>query len=186
VNAPPTLTTARLRLRGHRRDDLAAAAAMWGDPAVVRHIGGRPFGRSEVWARILRYVGHWSVMGYGFWAIDDLATGAFIGEVGVAEFERTIDPPVGAHECGWVLAPSAHGRGFATEAVTAMLAWCDRALAVTRVTCMIDEANAPSLAVARACGFREFARAPYDGTIAVLCARTRAADQTNSASGGHG
>ncbi|MCE9579033.1 MAG: GNAT family N-acetyltransferase [Deltaproteobacteria bacterium] len=173
MSATPTITTARLRLRGHRRDDLDAAAAMWGDPSVVRHIGGRPFGRSEVWARILRYVGHWDVMGYGFWAIDELATGAFVGEVGVAEFERSIDPPIGAYECGWVLAPAAHGRGFATEAVTAMLGWCDRTLAVPRVTCMIDEANAASLAVARKCGFREFARAPYDGDTAVLSERLR-------------
>ena len=66
---------------------------MWGDPAVARFIGGKPFTREEVWARILRYVGHWTLMGFGFWAIEEKATGDFIGEVGLADFQRDLDPP---------------------------------------------------------------------------------------------
>ncbi len=38
----PILETERLRLRGHRRDDFAASAAMWADPIVTRYIGGKP------------------------------------------------------------------------------------------------------------------------------------------------
>ena len=44
-------------------------------------------------------------MGFGFWALEEKATGAFAGEMGFAEFKREIDPPIlGTPEIGWVLA----------------------------------------------------------------------------------
>ena len=49
---------------------------------IARFIGGRPYTREEVWARILRYVGHWTLKGYGFWAIEEKLSGDFIGEAG--------------------------------------------------------------------------------------------------------
>lgn len=61
----PTLRTERLVLRGHRREDLGDCAAMWADPEVTRYLGGRPFSEEEVWGRLLRYVGHWAIMGFG-------------------------------------------------------------------------------------------------------------------------
>ena len=95
---------------------------MWGDPRVTRHIGGRPFTRDEVWAKILRYVGHWSLLGYGYWVVEDRASGSFLGEAGLADFKRGIGPGFdGAPEIGWVLAPAAQGAGVATEAVRAVL-----------------------------------------------------------------
>lgn len=79
---PPVLETLRLRLRGHRPEDLSAAAAMWADVEITRFIGGKPFTREDVWGRILRYVGHWNWMGYGYWLVEDKESGRFIGEVG--------------------------------------------------------------------------------------------------------
>src|ERR1035438_6884930 len=103
----PVIETERLRLRGHRLEDLDACAAMWADPVVTRHIGGRPFAREEVWARLLRYRGHWSYLGYGFWLIEDRFTGEFLGETGFAEFKRAITPSMErTPEIAW-----ASGRG---------------------------------------------------------------------------
>src|SRR5689334_19710331 len=120
----PVVSTARLTLRAHRLDDFAAYFAMWADPAVTRFIGGRPLSREDAWARFLRYTSHWAMMGYGFWAITETATGRFAGEAGLAEFKREIEPPlVGTPEIGWVMAPWAQGQGFATEAVRAATAW---------------------------------------------------------------
>src|SRR6476659_5070994 len=114
----PVIETARLRLRGHRSSDFEACAALWADPIVTHYISGRPFTREEVWARILRYAGHWAWMGYGFWAIDERATGRFIGEAGFADFRREMAPSLeGIPEAGWVLSPALHGKGYATEAV---------------------------------------------------------------------
>ncbi len=135
---------------------------MWADTRVVRHIGGRPFTPEEVWARLLRYVGHWALLGYGFWTIRERATGRFVGEAGFADFRRDIDPPIGdAPEIGWALAADSHGRGFATEAVRAITAWGDRSFGRVRTVCLIDPDNDASIKVAAKCGYRQFARARY-------------------------
>jgi RimJ/RimL family protein N-acetyltransferase len=169
----PALDTARLTLCGHRIDDLGECAAMWADPRVTRHIGGRPFSGEEVWTRLLRYVGHWSLLGFGYWAIREKASGRFVGEVGFADYKREIEPAfAGAPELGWALAPWAHGQGFATEAVVAAIAWgITHFGAGRRTVCMIDPENLPSIRVAVKCGYKEFARAAYKGQSTILFER---------------
>src|SRR4051794_8967766 len=73
----PILETARLRLRGHGLDDFPQSATMWADPKVVRYIRPTPFTEEETWARLLRYVGHWALLGDGFWVVEDKNTGEF-------------------------------------------------------------------------------------------------------------
>ena len=73
----PVLETERLKLRGHRLDDFSASAAMWADPNVTRHIGGQPLTEEEAWTRFLRYAGHWNLLGFGYWAVEEKATGSF-------------------------------------------------------------------------------------------------------------
>ncbi len=168
----PALDTERLTLRGHRLDDFADCAAMWADPVVVRHIGGRPFGGEEVWTKLLRYVGHWALLGFGYWVVRERAGGRFVGEVGFADFHRDIAPPLaGTPEIGWALAAWAHGRGFATEAVRAAVAWGDAHFDGARTVCLIDPANAASLRVAAKCGYREAARTSYHGEPTILFER---------------
>jgi RimJ/RimL family protein N-acetyltransferase len=150
----PIVETARLRLRGHRPEDLEAMVRMWGDPAVTRYIAPAPFDREAVWARLLRYVGHWTLLGYGFWALEERETGRFAGEVGLAEFCRVIEPPLDVPEVGWVLAPWCHGLGYATEAVTAALRWGERERGFDEASCIIEPGNQRSIAVAGRCGFR--------------------------------
>lgn len=174
--AAPTIETARLRLRGHRVADFADCAAMWGDAAVARHIGGRPSSAEESWARILRYAGLWPLLGYGYWAVAEKASGRFVGDVGFADFKRDMQPSFdGAPEIGWVLASWAHGQGFATEAVGAAVAWGDRHFGAAPTVCMIDPDNAASIRVAEKCGYREYARATYKGQPAILFRRAGAA-----------
>jgi RimJ/RimL family protein N-acetyltransferase len=162
--AVPVLLTPRLELRGHRLEDVADCVAMWGDPEVVRYIGGKPFTEEDVWMRFLRYVGHWMVMGFGYWVIIDRASGRFVGEVGFGDVRRAIEPPWGpVMETGWALAPWAHGQGIATEAVKAVLAWADENRPHPRMVCMIDEGNVASRRVAQKCGFVEYAQGAYKG-----------------------
>jgi Acetyltransferases, including N-acetylases of ribosomal proteins len=170
--APP-LETERLRLRGHRVEDLDASLALWTDPAVTRFIGsGKAFTREEVWARLVRYVGHWTLMGYGYWAVEEKETGAFVGEVGFADFQRVIEPSLdGMPEMGWVLAPQIHGKGYATEAVRAALAWGDTHFGATPTVCLIDPENQPSLRVAEKCGFVTRERATYKDKTVLLFRR---------------
>lgn len=170
---PPVLTTDRLILRPHTADDFAACCALWADPEVTRFIGGRASTPEEVWARLLRYAGLWSLRGYGYLLVTDRATGALVGEVGLADFQRDITPAFGATpEAGWVLLPQYHGKGLAREALAALLAWGDGHFA--RTVCMIDPANAPSLALAGRLGYAEYARTSYKDHATILLERLAA------------
>ena len=168
----PTIETERLRLRGHRVEDFRECAAMWGDAAVTRYIGGRPFTAEEVWARLLRYAGHWTLLDFGFWLIEEKATGNFVGEAGLAEFQREIEPRIqGVPEMGWVLSPPWYGRGYATEAVRAALAWGEQRFGAARTVCLIHPENSASLRVAEKCGFRELVRTTYHGQPTLMFER---------------
>lgn len=171
----PVLETERLRLRGHRVGDLDACAALWADTDVVRHTTGKPQTREEVWWRILRYIGHWALMGYGFWALEEKASGKFVGEVGFADFKRSLDPPLGdTPESGWILASEFHGKGYATEAMRAVIAWGDEHFGAVRTACLIHPDNAASIRVAEKLGYREYARSSYRDKEVVLLERLAA------------
>jgi RimJ/RimL family protein N-acetyltransferase len=163
--SPSTLLeTDRLIMRPHVRADFDESYDMWSDPEVIRFIGGQPFSREEVWARLLRYAGHWALMGFGYWVVRDKQSGRFLGEVGFADFQRQIDPPLeGTPEIGWALMPASHGRGYATEAVRAALRWADAQWPSVDTACIIAPDNTASLRVAQKCGYMEWVRTSYKG-----------------------
>ncbi|PVE24988.1 GNAT family N-acetyltransferase [Microvirga sp. KLBC 81] len=169
------LETERLVLRAHRVSDFADSLDLWRNPEVTRFIGGRPYTQEEIWARLVRYVGHWVLLGYGYWAVTDKATGRFIGEVGFADFKRDIEPSFeGMPEIGWVLAPHAHGKGYATEAVRAAIAWGDDHFEAAGTVCIIAPENQPSIRVAEKCGYREFLHTTYKDNPTIMFMRGRA------------
>jgi RimJ/RimL family protein N-acetyltransferase len=170
----PILETERLRLRGHRLDDFPHSAALWADPKVTRHIGGKPFTEEESWTRFLRCIGHWSLLGFGYWVAEEKGPRNFVGEVGFADYKRDLKPSIkGIPEIGWVLASHAHGRGYATEAARAVIAWGDSQFQTPRTACIIDPDNLPSIRVAQKCGYRELQATTYKGDPTLLFVRDR-------------
>ncbi|MGH8781764.1 GNAT family N-acetyltransferase [Paraburkholderia sp.] len=171
-----TFETDRLVLRPHVRDDFDDTLAMWSDPDVTRFINGKPSTREEVWARLLRYIGHWTLLGFGFWVVREKATGRFLGEVGFADFHRDIEPSHdGLPEIGWALARHAHGQGFATEAVQGALRWSDTEWPGRETVCIVAPENMASLRVAAKCGFVERTRTSYK-TQPIIVLRRNAGD----------
>jgi RimJ/RimL family protein N-acetyltransferase len=168
----PVLETERLTLRAHRLDDFAACAAMWADPIITRHIGGRPFSEEETWSRLLRYPGHWALLGFGYWVVEEKATRNFIGEIGFADYKRDLEPSLGdTPEIGWALTSLSHGKGYATEAVHAVVSWGDEHFHPSRTACIIHPENLASIRVAEKCGYREFQRATYKGQPTIVFVR---------------
>ncbi len=173
MTTAPVIETERLRLRAHRPADFDACAALWAEPAVVRFLGGKPNTREECWNRILRHAGFWAFTGMGSW-LTETKDDTFVGEIGFLWLKRDIEPRIeGVPEIGWILHPSVHGKGYATEAVRAALAWGDAHLGHARVTCLIAPENTASLGVAAKTGFREFARSLYHGDPVVMLERHR-------------
>jgi len=162
------IETERLVLDLHSRDDFPDMADMWADPDTVRFIGGRVGTRQDAWMRLLRYRGLWPLLGYGYWAVRDKASGRFAGELGFADFGRDLTPNIsGIPEAGWVLASWARGRGFAFEALTAALAWLDGA-GFKRSVCIIDPENKPSLRLAEKLGYGDPVEGDLNGPITLF------------------
>ncbi len=146
---------------------------MWADPDVTQHIAG-PQTRTQSWSRMRGYPGLWEYLGFGLWAIEELASGLFIGELGFANFKRDIVASMqNAPELAWVFVRSAHGKGYATEAARAAIVWGDAHLASERTVCMIAPENRASIRVAEKCGFMQFASGTYGDTPALFFERYR-------------
>jgi RimJ/RimL family protein N-acetyltransferase len=145
---------------------------MWAEAEVTRFIGGKPLTGEETWLRMLRHAGHWSLLGFGYWVVEERLTGTFLGEAGLAEFRREIEPSiVGIPEAGWVFAGSAHGKGYASEAMRAVLAWGETRFGNDRSVCLIDPENAPSLRLAERLGFKEEVRTTFRGKATIVLGR---------------
>ena len=161
-------------MRGHRPDDLADCYAMWSDPAVTRYIGGKPSTRQQTWSRLLTYAGHWALLGFGYWAIEEKSTGRFAGELGFADFKRDIAPSMrDVPELGFALTARVHGKGYASEAVGAAVRWSDEHLTAERTVCLIDADNAPSQRVVQKTGYAAFDRASFNERPTMFFERRR-------------
>ena len=149
----PTLHTARLTIRPLSLDIFEAYATAWADPRMTKFIGGQPRTRSESWGKFLQGIGLWPLFGYGYWGLANRETGTFLGNAGLASFERGISELEGYPEAGWSFVPDAWGRGLATEAMIAILEWADDTLHRPEIRCLIDEGNIASQRVAAKLGF---------------------------------
>ena len=142
------------------------------DPITVRHFGGQPMAREETWRRLLMSSGLWLTYGFGYWAVERKEDGLLVGQVGLADFKRDLQPSIeGLPEAGWIFAPDAHGQGYASEAVGAVLDWVDRTLKAPQIPAIIDPANIPSIRVAEKNGFGAREDATYKGQPILLFRR---------------
>jgi RimJ/RimL family protein N-acetyltransferase len=174
ITTPPQLKTQRLMLTGHEVEDFEPLAAMWGDPVVMRHItNGATSTPGEAWRRMLAYRGLWSLLGYGYWAVRETASGRYIGDLGFADFQRAIPSIAEVPEAGWALVPSAQGKGYATEALDAALAWLDGHTGHRRSVCLISPDNAPSFHVAAKVGYANPAMASIGDKPVTILSRER-------------
>jgi RimJ/RimL family protein N-acetyltransferase len=117
----PTLTTRRLVLRHWCDADLEPFAALNADPRVMEYFPGT-LTREESDALAARIRSRLESCDFGFWAVEVPAIEPFIGFVGlsVPRCETHFTPCV---EIGWRLAHAHWGRGYATEAAAAALAY---------------------------------------------------------------
>lgn len=170
----PTLTSDRLILRAHEPGDFEPCYKLWNEPTLIRHFGGKGSSQNAVWNRMLRYAGLWGMLGYGYWAVTDRETGEFLGDAGLANFERDITPSLGQMpETGWALISKAQGQGRATEAMQTILAWADQSLDQDTTCCIIDPVNRPSIRVAEKLGYAPHGPARLNGTELQIYRRPR-------------
>jgi RimJ/RimL family protein N-acetyltransferase len=144
----PTLETERLLLRPWRECDLDRYFLLRGDQVAAEFIGGA-MSRDDTWRGIAMLLGHQVLRGYTIFALEEKATGTFIGYCG-PWFPLGFPEP----EIGWGLVPSNSGKGYATEAAKCALAFAFGPLGWTTAISLIAPENLPSIKVAKRLGAR--------------------------------
>ena len=146
----PRIETERLVLRELREADLTAYATMCANPDVMKYIGhGRTLSRAESWQSMATHLGHWCLKGYGLWAIEEKATGMFVGRTGLFYPEGWP-----GQEVGWTLAKPYWGRGYATEAARAAIEWGFCHTPAKQLISLIVPENVASIRVSERLGQR--------------------------------
>ena len=146
------IETERLLMRGWRDGDLEPYARMCADPEVMRFIGhGSALTREGSREQISRFLRHWEERGFGLWALEEKTGGTFVGFAGLAHQE---DWAEGGHktEVGWRLDRAFWGRGLATEAAKASVAYGLEKVGLERIISIIQPENTASRRVAEKAG----------------------------------
>jgi RimJ/RimL family protein N-acetyltransferase len=136
------LRTERLLLRQWRDEDLEPFAALNGDAETMRFFPAPP-SRAESDALAERARRQIEEEGWGLWAVEVAGGASFIGFVGLARpsFEAHFTPAV---EVGWRLSRGHWGRGYATEAARAAVAYGFEELALDEIVSFTSQLNEPS------------------------------------------
>lgn len=146
------LRTARLLLRQWRPSDLAPFATLNADTEVMRYF---PATLSREASDDIAYRCKHLIeqRGWGFWAAEELATGTFIGFIGLhtPAAELPFSPCV---EVGWRLLKSHWGRGLATEGAEASLSYAFQKLNLAEVVSFTSIHNLKSEAVMQRLGMK--------------------------------
>ncbi|MFP5282948.1 MAG: GNAT family N-acetyltransferase [Actinomycetes bacterium] len=154
------LSTERLVLRGWRASDLAPFAALNADPLVMEHFPA-PLTRDQSDALVERISAGLAAHGFGLWAVEERASGTFVGFVGLTRqtFPSPFTPAV---EVGWRLARAVWGRGYATEGARAALAAGFTAYGLSEIVSMTATTNLASQAVMRRLGMHRDPAEDFD------------------------
>jgi len=154
------IETERLLLREWCDEDRAPFAAMSVDPAVMKFLRILPTrAESDQW--IDYQIAHQAKHGFCLWAVENGATGTFLGAVGLlrVNFDAPFMPAV---EIGWRLARAGWGRGIATEAARAALGFGFDRLGLDEIVAYAATANQASQNVMRKLGMARDASSDFD------------------------
>lgn len=139
-------------MRQWRPEDKVPFAALNADPKVMAHFPAT-LNRDESNAFADRAAALIVKQGWGFWAVERKADGAFIGFVGLHHPENLPFSP--CTEVGWRLARAFWGHGYATEAARASLDFAFTVLQEESVVSFTAVSNERSQAVMRRLGMEQ-------------------------------
>jgi RimJ/RimL family protein N-acetyltransferase len=159
--AAPELHTSRLLLRRWRPEDLDPFAAMNADPVVMEHFFHGVRTRDETAGFMRRIEDEFERRGFGLWAVEVPGAAPFVGFVGLHEavFEAPFTPAV---EVGWRLAHPHWGKGYATEAAEAALAFGFNQVGLKEIVSFTNVGNVRSQRVMQRIGMVRDAAGDFD------------------------
>ncbi|QLE85286.1 GNAT family N-acetyltransferase [Shewanella sp. Scap07] len=143
------IETSRLRIRLLTIADAAQVLKLVNTEGFITHIGDRGV-RDESQAKqyleqgtLASYEQH----GFGMFAVEDRATGEWLGQAGLIKRDHLPFPDI-----GYALLPQYEGQGFATEAAMAVLKWAKQQ-GLKQLYGVISPSNQASANVLQKLGF---------------------------------
>jgi RimJ/RimL family protein N-acetyltransferase len=136
----PVLTTERLVLRQIGEDDLDAHMTLLNTPAVMQYLGGvQP--REVIAAKHEASRASFAAHGFGFMLMEERASGEIVGHCGLRHVAHPLAPNPEDHEIGWLVREDRWRRGYAHEAMRAVVDWGFGTFAVPQIVAITTPAN---------------------------------------------
>jgi ribosomal-protein-alanine N-acetyltransferase len=145
----PVLETARLRLRGFVPADLEPLGRIYEDEGMLRFLGTFQVGVPRAQRTIERSLWMFTLVGFGFWAVDDRESGRLVGRAGlllqIVEGAPEVELAYGFPTEHW-------GKGLGTEVAVAIRSHAKGPLGLRRIVSLIAHDNTASVRVATKVG----------------------------------
>ncbi len=144
------LETERLFIRHLRASDLDELSALCADAELMRYVGdGQPLTREQVQRWIEKSLENYSRHGLGCMAVTEKSEDRLIGYCGLVYAQGSDEP-----EIIYALQKEYWGRGLASEAARAMLAYGLTKHKLPRILATIDPDNASSIRIVEKLGLK--------------------------------
>lgn len=146
----PPLFTPSLLLRPFDAADAGALFSFMGNASAMQHTYVAPT-LEHCATRLSAYEARRAFLGHAPWVVREISTNDVVGWGGLS---LDLDEPDWGLEVSYAFAPSAWGRGYATELVQASLGHALSVLRAPVVHAFAKPENAASVRVLEKCGFR--------------------------------
>ena len=135
--------TDRLILRTIGQGDAAEQMRVLNTPAVMARLGG-PKELHEIEAKHAKSMQLYAREGFSFLFLIEKETGEMVGHAGIKRVDNPLARNVGDHEIGWLIREDRWRRGYAEEAMRAVLDWAFGRVDAPHVVALTSKANVPS------------------------------------------
>lgn len=135
--------TERLVLRTIEDGDAAVQDRLLNTPAVMARLGGVKE-LHEIEAKHARSRALYAREGFSFLFMIEKATGEMVGHCGIKRVDNPLAKNVGDHEVGWLVREDRWRRGYAEEAMRAVLDWAFTRVGAPHVVALTSEGNVGS------------------------------------------
>lgn len=162
INKKPVIDTPRLRLRPLCAEDVPSLKEWMADKAIYTYWGKGP-GKTDKNPEILFTKAERPTKSFHL-GIEEKPTGKVVGDLWVYRIENDRMATVAIR-----LAPSRHGKGYGTEALSAMTRFCFDHTELRRLQAEVDVRNAASRRMLEKCGYRQEGLIRQGKMVSVWC-----------------
>ena len=135
--------TDRLILRTIEEGDAIEQDRLLNTPSVMARLGGVKE-LHEIEAKHAKAMAMYAREGFSFLFMIEKASGEMVGHCGIKRVDNPLAPNVGDHEIGWLVREDRWRRGYAEEAMRAVLDWAFTRITAPHVVALTSHANAGS------------------------------------------